>query len=104
MFRLVEAHIALYVDACVGWKVVIRACSNHRQQDREGGQGQVESSAYILHRLPYPSMLMVGIQVSVLPGLAMRSEFWLPPSVVARRPDERLVTTQSKKTNHMSER
>lgn len=36
MFR-VEAHAAPYVDSCVGWKNVIRTCSNHPQQDREGG-------------------------------------------------------------------
>ena len=34
VFRLIQAYAAPYVDACVGWKVLIRACSNHRQQDR----------------------------------------------------------------------
>ena len=104
MFHLIKTYITLYINVYVDWKVVIRTYSNHQQQDRKGGQEQIENSAYILYQLSYPLMLMIEIQVFVLTGLTMYSEFWLSPSVVAWRPDERLVTTQSKKANHMSER
>jgi hypothetical protein len=48
-----EVDFAPHADACVDWKVVLRTCRNHQQQDCQKSRGRLENSGYIAPRAPY---------------------------------------------------